>query len=133
EAFGDRAAASITPQDIERWFAAAGRSRNKDKFRTKKPWRPATFNRYKALISLVYREGVKNGRVSVNPARQVQRRRENNERVRYLTDTEEAALRSVMERDCPERLPELEIALNTGMRRGEQFACDWSWVDFDQR
>ena len=67
EAFGSRTAESITPQDIERWFASAGTSRNKDKKRNQKRWRPATFNRYKALISMVYRQGIKNRKVSCEP------------------------------------------------------------------
>jgi integrase len=133
DVFGSRSAESVTPQDIERWFASEGVSRSRDKKRNKKRWKPATFNRYKALISLVYREGIKNRKVSVNPAREVERRRENNARDRYLLDNEEAALRSAISQRCPERLPELEIALNTGMRRGEQYACEWSWIDLDRR
>ena len=59
DVFGARAAESITPQEIERWFALAGVSRNGDKKRIGKVWKPATFNRYKALISMVYRQGIK--------------------------------------------------------------------------
>lgn len=132
DAFGSRSAESIMPQDIERWFASEGVSRNKDKKRNKKKWKPATFNRYKALLSLVYRQGVKNGKVALNPARQVERRRENNARERYLTLPEESRLRGYLAEHYPERLPELDIALHTGMRRGEQYTCEWSWVAFDQ-
>ena len=39
---------------------------------------PATFNRYKALFSLTFRVGVDNGKVTMNPARLVKRRREDN-------------------------------------------------------
>jgi integrase len=133
EVFGSRAAESITPQDIERWFASAGVSRNKDKKRNLKKWKPATFNRYKALISMVYREGIKNRKVAVNPAREIEKRNENNIRDRYLLEDEETALRHAISSVCPERLPELDIALHTGMRRSEQYNCDWSWADLDRR
>jgi hypothetical protein len=36
----------------------------------------ATSNRYKAFISLCYREGIRNGKVTINPARLVRHRRE---------------------------------------------------------
>ena len=44
EALGDRPAAEVTPQEVEQWL----RSRCKT---------PATANRYKAFISLCYRQG----------------------------------------------------------------------------
>jgi integrase len=133
EVFGARAAESITPQDIERWFAAAGNSRNKGSERNGKKWKPATFNRYKALLSMVYRQGIKNGKITVNPAREVERRRENNLRDRYLLGPEETALRNTIFAANPARLPELDIAIHTGMRRSEQYGCEWSWVDLDRK
>ena len=133
EVFGARTADSITPQEIERWLTTQGKSRSRDKARNGKKWKPATCNRYKALISLVYREGVKNGKVTLNPARQVERRRENNLRDRFLLPEEERAIRDVISATRPERLPELDIALHTGMRRGEQYGCEWSWVDLDRK
>jgi integrase len=44
---------------------------------------------------------------------------------------EETALREAISLTHPERLAELDIAIHTGMRRGEQFNCEWSWVDLD--
>jgi integrase len=133
EVFGARTAESITPQEIERWFTTQGKSRSRDKTRNGKKWKPATCNRYKALISLVYRQGIKNGKVAANPARQVERRRENNLRDRFLLPLEERAIRDVISSVRAERLPEFDIALHTGMRRGEQYGCEWSWVDLDRQ
>lgn len=131
--FGARAAESITPQEFERWLAAHGISRNRDKKRNGRRWKPATFNRYKALISMVYRQGIKNRKITVNPAREIERRKENNARDRYLLEHEEKKLRSAIGLLYPEHLPEFDIAIHTGMRRGEQYDCDWSWVDLDRR
>lgn len=82
---------------------------------------------------MVYRQGIKNRKVIANPAREIERRRENNARDRYLLDDEKTTLRRAISDRCPERLPELDIALHTGMRRGEQYACQWPWIDFDLR
>ena len=47
-------------------------------------WKPATVNRYKALLSLVFRVAVENGKVSHNPVMLVRRLREDNAVIRYL-------------------------------------------------
>jgi integrase len=120
DAFGNRAAESIMPQDIERWLS------------TNEGWKPATFNRYKALLSLVYRLGIQNGKTKTNPARLVKTRRENNARTRYLLPEEETRLREAIGNRCPERLPEFELSLHTGMRRGEQYGLTWEYVNLDQ-
>ena len=62
---------------------------------------------------MVYRQGIKNRKVSVNPAREVEKRTENNARDRYLLPAEETVLRQVVANSCPERMPELDIALHT--------------------
>ena len=51
---GSRPAAEITPQELERWLRSHCKT-------------AATTNRYKAFISLCYREGLHNGKVTVNP------------------------------------------------------------------
>jgi integrase len=131
KAFGHRPADSITPQEFEQLFTVEGMSSHKDRTRKGKPWKPATFNRHKALVSLVYRLGIKNRKVQSNPAREVERRKENNARERYLSAAEEIALRRSITATAPERIAELEIALHTGMRRSEQYKCEWSWVNLD--
>jgi integrase len=133
EVFKGRIAESITPQEIERWFSAAGTPRKRDGKPSGVQWKPATINRYKALVSMVYRQGIKNRRVSVNPAKEVERRIENNTRERYLLGPEEDSLRKTILESYPEHLPEVEIAMHTGMRRSEQYKCEWSWVDLDRR
>jgi integrase len=131
--FGGRIAESIPPQEIERWFSAAGTPRKRDGKPNGVQWKPATINRYKALVSMVYRQGIKDRRVSVNPAKEVERRIENNTRERYLLGQEEDSLRKTILESYAEHLPEVEIAMHTGMRRSEQYKCEWSWVDVDRR
>jgi integrase len=126
-------AESITPQEIERYFSAAGTPRRRDGKPSVVQWKPATINRYKALLSMVYPQGIKNRGINVNPAKEIERRTENNTRERYLLAHEEASLRKTILERYPQHLAEVEIALHTGMRRGEQYGCDWSWVDLDRR
>jgi hypothetical protein len=69
EPFGDRAAADITPQEIDRFLTERCRT-------------PATANRFRAFFSLCYRVGMENGRATANPAWLVRMRRENDARLR---------------------------------------------------
>jgi hypothetical protein len=70
---------TIKPQEIDAWLTANTRT-------------PATSNRYRALFSLIYREALRNGKVTANPARLVRQRHENNGVIRWLTDDEEKKL-----------------------------------------
>jgi len=115
--FGSRTAETITPQEIEARFS-------------EKAWAPATCNRYRALLSFVYRIAVRNGKLADNPIRKVARRRENSGRVRLLDAEQEQKLREKIRELAPEREPEVDLALHTGMRRNEQYRLRWEHVDF---
>ena len=71
--FGNRQAEGITPGEMERRLAETAQEEK---------WAPATANRHRALLSLTYRLGIGNGKVSANPARLVRHRQENNARIR---------------------------------------------------
>jgi len=119
--FGNRFACEITPHEIEhRLEGLAGHGRE-----------PATVNRYRSLLSLIYRLASRDGKVRDNPVRQVRRRKENNVRVRFLDTGEEAALRAKIRELAPEREPELDLSLHTGMRRNEQYRLRWESVNLD--
>src|SRR5262249_57582283 len=116
--FGNSPLDSITPQEIERRF--------KGEFRTS-----ATWNRYRAVLSITYRLAIRNGKAKENPARLVPHKSEHNERTRILAVEEEKTLRTVILEKFPERLPEFELALHTGMRHSEQYGARWAEVDFE--
>ena len=48
-------------------------------------WAASTYNHYRSLLMLVYREARRAGKVSTNPARDIRHRKENNNRVRFLS------------------------------------------------
>ncbi len=84
-------------------------------------------------MSLSYRLGILNRKLTSNPARSVTHRREDNNRVRFLTEEEERKLRKVIEAKWPLHLPELDLAINTGLRKGSQYSLTWDMVDFRGR
>ena len=84
-------------------------------------------------MSLVYREGVRNGKVQVNPARQVPQRKEGSGRLRFLSREEYDSLYGVIKERFPGHLPEFIVSVHSGMRLTEQYSCTWSQVDFRRR
>ena len=139
ELWGSRDAESITTAEIEQQLSGLARDGK---------WAPSTFNHYRALLMLTYREARRAGKVNVNPARDVRHRREENGRVRYLGQqkplptkdeylkqftTEEGRLRAVIERDYPEHLAEFELAASTGLRMGSMYGLTWEMVDWGSR
>jgi len=84
-------------------------------------------------MSLSYRLGIQNRKVTMNPARSVTHRREDNNRVRFLSDEEEKKLRKVVETKWASHIPELDLAINTGIRKGSQYGLTWDMVDWNGR
>ena len=134
EKFGDRPAASIRPYEIADWLDSLKRA-------------PATVNRYKVTFSSIYRYGKQRDKVRVNPAREVSQQKLNNGVIRYLKPEEEKRLRAVLQKAVDacgpqnerrkkrlmHRIYELDIALGTGMRKGEQYGLTWGDLDFKLR
>ena len=134
--FGQRAAESIPIEAIRTYFGNQG-------------WKGGTVNRMRTVLFSIYRLGIENGKVSLNPAKLLKRKKVSDDRVRFLNQfeplptkikylkahkTEEARLRSVIEHEFPEYVESFDIALNTGMRSKEQFTrIDWSCVDLVRR
>jgi integrase len=73
------------------------------------------------------------GKVKENPARLVRHRTEGNGRTRFLTREEEDRIRTAILEQFPQHLSEFELALHTGLRRGEQYGARWQNVDFARR
>jgi len=113
---GPMEAEKMLPADIADWLA-------------KNTNTPGTHNRYRSVISLIFREAIKNCKVSSNPARLVAQAKEEGGRPRWLKPDERKRLFEEMENQYPSHFPELVISLGTGMRRGEQYALTWGYVD----
>jgi integrase len=117
EALGSRTLRSIQPADIEAYVTE----------RAKKV-APATVNRELAFLKTLYSDAVSNGKAETNPVKRVKLFKENNARVRWLTEKEEGKLFEQL----PGRYDLLvRFAYNTGLRQSEQFGLLWENVDFD--
>lgn len=97
---------------------------------------PATINRYAASIGAVYTWAIKR-RIApkgwVHPARSIERRTENNEQTRFLSDDERERLLPACRASTWPRLYLLVLmALTTGARKGELVGLRWGDVDLDR-
>jgi hypothetical protein len=88
--FGERAAESIKPAEIDNWLSKNTKT-------------GSTANRYRAAMSLAYREGIRNGKVRSDPVRLVKQRKEGGNVIRFLRENEEVALRAVIAKKYPEK------------------------------
>jgi integrase len=109
--FKRRPANSVTQDEIIEWLDEQQESRE---------WKPASWNRYQAAWSTIYRVAVKAKKVTLNPAAGIPKQPEDNSRVRFLTMSEE--------RDLLAKIRELEselhanvviLKLHSGMRTSE--------------
>ncbi len=116
-----------------RYFAgkdADGRAIYKAK---KRPLAPATLNRYAASLAAVLTWAIKR-RVApkgyVHPCRSIERRPENNEKTRFLSDDECRRLLDACKASSWPRLYLLVLmALTTGARKGELAGLTWADID----
>jgi integrase len=120
EQFGQSSAAAVTPEEIDKFLSSYCKT-------------PATANRFRAFFSLCYRLGMENRKVTVNPARLVRARREDNGRLRFLSRAEYDKLLGIIQRDYPEQVPAFIVSIFTGMRWSEQFSLKWAQVDLKRR
>ena len=107
----------IAPGDIERYVAIRIRD-----------VAPVTVNRQLAFLKRVFNVAIADGKVDVNPVRAVKFFKENNRRVRYLTEGQEDTLRKEIGKT---EWPKVLVALHTGFRRRNLFGLRWADVNFD--
>jgi len=124
EQFNELPAEGITSEGIQSWLLEQSEERG---------WTPATRNRYRDAFSLVFRKAVENHLLTVNPATLVKAKPEHNERVRFLSATEETKLVAALQNDWAQHIPAFLVSIHTGMRAGEQFQLKWRDVSFERR
>jgi integrase len=123
---GDVPARDITPGVVERTLEALARGDHGEG-----PLKGSTVNRYHSAVSSVLRYAARQGFIGSNPLADggVPWSKEQKVHVRFLSAGEEARLLNVICTDCPDKEPELMLALLTGMRRSEQFTARWQdWI-----
>ena len=116
QAFQGRTLGQISPGDVERYQA-----------QRIKTAAPATVNREVMFLKRVFNVAIADGLMQANPTKRVKLFRENNARVRFLSEEEETKLREAMR---PLDWPLVAFAIHTGLRQGEQFGLRWENIDF---
>ena len=90
-------------------------------------YKTASINRYLATLRAAFYEAMRNGKAERNPFVQLKLEKENNKRIRWLSDEEEHRLFQVLPRQYH---PLVKVALHTGLRKTEQLSRSWADVDF---
>jgi integrase len=124
--FPGQAAATIEQHHIAEACATA---------KTEKNWSLQTVHHYLNVASLIFARAVKCKKIKENPATGIERETLHNERVRFLKPEEEARLRAAL-RSNPEwatHEPEVDLAMNTGLRRSSMYGLVWDNVDLEAR
>jgi integrase len=119
--FGDRVAEEITKQEIVRWLTDKSEDRG---------WKPSSRNLWQAAFSLIFRVGMENEKITKNPAAGIERKTENNDKVRFLSDEEE---RTLLRATDSRFHSHLLLSVHTGIRMSEQYTLEWSQIDFERR
>jgi len=122
-AFGDHRLDEVTRGEVERWQSALldGHA-------------PATVNRVFTLLRFLFNKAIAWGHLKASPCKGVKQLRENNERVRFLTEEELGRLlEAAGQTRNPWLRPLITVAVNTGLRRGELFNLRWADVDLERR
>ncbi|MGD0734473.1 MAG: site-specific integrase [Terracidiphilus sp.] len=111
-AFGKREAESITRQEVLDWL---------DEQAEEHEWSDTTRNRYVAAFSLIYSVASPDGtkKLTIKPWGRITRRQEDNSRVRFLSQEEEAAISKQLLERYPDYLNVFILALHTGARTSE--------------
>lgn len=143
---GTRSAASIRPKDVEKWLD--GLTNGHAQRGSGKPLADASVNRYRVMLSAVYKRGIKNEKVTDNPVKGTSQRKLKNSVIRWLKPEEEKAIRAAIQRRVDtatdegrtdyakhqrHHLCEFIVSLKTGMRAGEQYGLEWPDVDLKHK
>jgi integrase len=135
EWWGTLPADSITTQDINDKLLANMAPRGLC-------WCETTSNEYRATLSHIYKLAIDRGELTANPAAKAHRYKLNNARTRELSAAEEIRLRAAIRESYPEKMPEFDLALHTGVRRSNLYGTrgskrkvmeplQWSAVNLD--
>jgi site-specific recombinase XerD len=122
-AIGHLKARQLTAGRIERFLQDLARGDA-----SHRPSKGATVNRFQSLLGSIFKHAVRQGLTSHNPLAggSVPWSKESQIHVRYLGKDEQRRLLAAIRLDRPEHALEVELAILTGMRRGEQFNARWA-------
>jgi integrase len=118
--FGGKRLSDITPFLLERY----------KRTRKEEGLSPVTINRELAFLKNLFTMAIAWGKAEENPMKAVKTFREDNGRIRFLTEEEETRL---LPHCGPNLKPLVVTALHTGFRKSELLSLRWENVDFRHR
>ena len=119
KALGDMTLRQVVPGDVARYINR----------RRLEGLADASINRELTFLRRVFKVAAEDGLFEGNnPVLRKLFFKENNERIRYLTDDEERRLRTEI---GEAEWPKVAFALHTGFRQGNQFRCRWADVNLE--
>ncbi len=93
--------------------------------------KPSTVNRHRTTLSGIFKYAWQQGYIAYNPVAKTQHLKEEQQFIRYLSDTERTALLNACQAsEWPKLYALVLLAMTTGMRRGELLKLRWSDIDF---
>jgi len=123
---GSRLLTQITVDDLRR-IQAKMRAKLKADELAQRQWSDATINRHFGYLRRVLNLAIKDGHLARNPVSGVKFLPEAST-TRFLSDDELTRLKNVM---TPEHWQLVAFAIETGLRREEQFLLKWTQVDLE--
>jgi len=123
---GRRVLAHITVDDLRR-IQAKMRAKMKVNNETERQWTDATVNRHFGYLRRVFNLAIKDGLLDRNPVSGIRFLPEAST-TRFLSDDELSRIRGVM---SDEHWQLVAFAIETGLRREEQFLLKWNQVDLE--
>ena len=124
---GKRLLAHITVDDLRRIQVKMRAKMKKGKKQSQRVWADATINRHFAFLRHMLMLAVKDGKLTRNPVSTIKFLPEER-RTRFLTDSELTAIEKIM---LPEDWRLVAFAIETGLRREEQFQLRWDQIDLE--
>lgn len=124
--FGNRLLSDLSTDDL-RHHQATMRSKMKPGTKTVRQWKDSTINRHFAFLRRAFTLAINDEKMTRNPVSGVKFFPEES-RIRFLDEQELTRLRNVLPTETWEWVC---LAIETGLRQGEQFALQWKWVDLD--
>ncbi len=134
--FGHRLLRELTAEDIRRFQSSMRAHRVKRETLRAQGKKVAgrgpsdsTINRHLTFLSSVLSRAKREGLIDANPCQGIRKLPEVR-KTRFLTDEELLRLKNVME---PDAWAMVAFAIETGIRRSEQFSLRWDCVDLENR
>ena len=129
---GDTALSDVTPAVLLEYREKLKERKGKKENKTLSN---ATLNRYMSVLSIVWNYGYKEWEwINENPFLKIHKLKENNERVKYLSDDErEKLLEECKKARNPYLYPAVVLAISTGARKMEILNLKWTDVNFEQK